>query len=255
MNFTELKDLLNESYERYNNPVFITEDPIIVPHSFSHKEDMEIAGFFAATLAWGQRPQIIRSSMKLMQMMDHEPYKFITSSSENEIKMLQRFVHRTFNGSDCMFFVRSLKNIYLKHNGLEDVFSDAFYRHNNLKQSLIEFRRIFFEIPHLHHAEKHISDAAKESACKRINLFLRWMVRNDGRGVDFGLWKKIPSSALYCPLDLHTGNTSRELGLLNTKQNNWKAVEELTTILRKFDANDPVKYDFSLFGLGIYDKL
>ncbi|MEI6853256.1 MAG: TIGR02757 family protein, partial [Bacteroidota bacterium] len=162
---------------------------------------------------------------------------------------------RTFNGHDCMFLIRALKNMYAKHGGPEAVFTQAYLRHKDIKESISAFRSVLLDVPHDRRSEKHISNAAKDSACKRINLYLRWMVRNDNRGVDFGLWKGIPASALYLPLDLHTGNTSRELGLLSIKQNNWKAVAELTENLRKFDANDPVKYDYALFGLGVYDKL
>jgi uncharacterized protein (TIGR02757 family) len=254
MTFKEIKDLLDEKYEQYNTAAFIEEDPIVVPHGFTRKEDIEIAGFFAATLAWGQRPQIIRSSLQLMQMMDQQPYQFITSASKKEISTFNKFVYRTFNGQDCMFFMHSLKNIYNRHKGLEAVFTHTYQQHTDVRSSLIAFRNIFLEISHPQRSEKHISDAAKDSACKRINLFLRWMVRSDNRGVDFGLWKGIPMSALYCPLDVHTGNTARELGLLSHKQNNWKAVAELTANLRQFDASDPVKYDYALFGLGRYEK-
>ena len=253
MTFRELKALLDEKYEQYNTAAFIYNDPVLIPHSFTRKEDIEIAGFFAATLAWGQRPQIIRSSLQLMQMMDQEPYQFITTASKRERAFFGKFVYRTFNGEDCMFFLHALNNIYKKHGGLETVFTNAYLQHQDIRKALIEFRKIFLEVPHQKRSEKHISDAAKNSACKRINLFLRWMVRSDNRGVDFGLWKGIPSSALFCPLDLHTGNTSRELGLLKLRQNNWKAVEELTENLRKFDKLDPVKYDYALFGLGIYE--
>jgi uncharacterized protein (TIGR02757 family) len=255
MTNAELRALLDESYERFNTPDFIQDDPIIVPHQFSKKEDIEIAAFFAATLAWGQRPQIIRSSMKLMQMMDDDPYNFITSASKCETRSFANFVHRTFNGEDCISFINSLKNIYNKHDGLEGVFTNSYIRLADMKNAIAEFHKIFFELLHSKRTEKHVSDSAKNSACKRINLFLRWMVRDDRKGVDFGLWKGIPASALFIPLDLHTGNTSRALGLLTTKQNNWKAVEELTQNLRRFDADDPVKYDFALFGLGRYDNI
>lgn len=255
MNFNELKELLDEKYEQYNTLAFIENDPVGVPHRFTKKEDIEIAGFFAAILAWGKRPQIIRSANKLMQMMDDDPYNFITAATKNDLDIFGKFVHRTFNGEDCRFFIRSLRNIYLKHQGMEKVFTSAFEQKQDIKIAIAGFRKVFFEITHFPRSEKHISNPLKDSACKRINLFLRWMVRNDGRGVDFGLWKGIPASKLYCPLDVHTGNTSRALGLIQIKQNNWKAVEELTEMLKKFDANDPVKYDFSLFGLGIYDKV
>lgn len=251
----ELKELLDEKFEEYNTPAFIENDPVSVPHFFTKKEDIEIAGFFAAMFAWGQRPQIIRSATKLMLMMDNEPYNFITAATRNDLDQFGKFVHRTFNGEDCRFFIRSLRNIYLKHHGLEQLFTAAFKQHGEIGPAIIAFRKAFYEITHFPRSEKHISSPIKNSSCKRINLFLRWMVRDDGRGVDFGLWKEIPTSKLYCPLDVHTGNTSRELGLLKTKLNNWKAVEELTNTLKKFDPKDPVKYDFSLFGLGINNKI
>ena len=255
MDTSELKQLLDEKYDEYNRQAFIADDPISVPHLFTKKEDIEIAGFFAALLAWGQRPQIIRSTRKLMQMMDNAPYDFITAATRNDLNPFGNFVHRTFDGEDCRFFIRSLRNIYIKHQGLEQVFTSAFKQHGDMGPAITGFRKIFFEITHFPESEKHISSPQKNSACKRINLFLRWMVRDDGRGVDFGLWKGIPASKLYCPLDTHTGNTSRELGLLKIKQDNWNAVEELTDALKKFDPDDPVKYDFSLFGLGINNKI
>lgn len=255
MTFAELKELLDEAHERYNTPAFIQDDPISIPHQFKAKEDIEIAGFFAAMLAWGQRKQIIRSANLLMQMMDEQPFKFVMNASAQEIVLFNKFVYRTFNGKDCMLFIKALRRIYEHHQGLETVFTDAYRLQSDIKASIINFRKVFLDVSHLKRSEKHISDAAKGSACKRINLFLRWMVRNDSRGVDFGIWRDIPSKALYLPLDLHTGNTSRALGLLNIKQNNWKAVAELTDNLRKFDAEDPVKYDFALFGIGMYDKI
>jgi len=255
MNHKELQNLLDESYDRYNTLSFIKDDPISIPHLFSRKEDIEIAGFFAATIAWGQRPQIIRCAMKLMKMMDNQPHQFILNATEEEINEFAGFVYRTFNGQDCICFIKALQNIYQNHNGLESIFTKSYQKHSDIKEAIVDFRRIFFEIPHPKRSEKHVSDAAKLSACKRINLFLRWMIRNDNRGVDFGLWKNIPASALYIPLDVHTGNTSRALGLLNEKQNNWKAVAQLTEKLKQFDAADPVKYDFALFGLGVYDGL
>lgn len=250
MTQNEINKLLDEKYEEFNNTAFIIDDPISIPHLFTRKEDVEISAFFAAILAWGQRTQIILNADKLMQIMDYSPYQFITTATKEDLGSFQNFVYRTFNGTDCVFFIRSLQKIYNKHDGLEKVFTDAYKKYGSIKMAISVFRKIFFSTPHLRHSEKHISDPIKNSACKRLNLFLRWMVRQDNRGVDFGLWKGIPPSALYCPLDVHTGETSRELGLLSIKQNNWKAVEELTCKLRKFDPVDPVKYDFSLFGLG-----
>jgi uncharacterized protein (TIGR02757 family) len=254
MTHKELKELLDEKYLQYNTLAFIEDDPIVVPHGFSRKEDIEIAGFFAAALAWGQRPQIIRSSRLLMQMMDHRPYEFIMGASAQEIAAFGKFVYRTFNGDDAMYFIRALKNLYKKHKGPEAVFTNAWRQQGDIREAIKGFRKLFFALPHPLHCEKHISDAAKDSACKRLNLYLRWMVRSDDRGVDFGLWKGIPMSTLYCPLDVHTARTSRELGLLKRTQNDWRAVAELTAHLRRFDAADPVKYDYALFGLGRFEN-
>ena len=254
MTFSELKELLDDKYEQYNIPAFIADDPVMVLHDSSAKKILRSPVFLQ--LHWpGAKGHRSSAAVLLMQMMDHQPYQFITTASEKEINSFVSFVYRTFNGQDCMFFIRALKNIYTKHGGLETVFTDAYLQHQDIRTAISEFRRTFLRIPHPKRSDKHISDAAKNSACKRINLYLRWMVRSDNHGMDFGLWKQIPASALYCPLDVHTGNTSRELGLLTAKQNNWKAVAELTEIVRKFDAHDPVKYDYALFGLGIYEKV
>ncbi len=254
MNFKDLKKLLDSKYYQYNQPEFISTDPVSIPHRFTKKEDIEIAAFLAATISWGYRPNIIKSADKIMKLLNDSPYNFIINANEKELKPLQTFVHRTFNGDDLLFFIHSLKNIYQNHNGLHEAFYTGYRKNKSIKESIIYFRKIFFECEHLHRSEKHISNPEKNSACKRINLFLRWMVRNDSRGVDFGIWNNIPPSALFCPLDLHSGNVSRKIGLLTRKQSDWKAVEELTANLRKFDHNDPVKYDFALFGLGIFEK-
>ena len=190
-----------------------------------------------------------------MQMMDYAPFDFLTGAKKKELNPFKSFLYRTFNGDDCVFFLHSLKNIYLKHRGLEAVFNEGYRRYGDLFAAIGMFRAVFFETAHLPRSEKHVSNPARNSACKRLHLFLRWMVRSNNRGVDFGLWKEIPASKLYCPLDVHTGNVSRALGLLNIKENNKKAVEELTGSLRRFDPEDPVKYDFSLFGLGFYNKI
>jgi uncharacterized protein (TIGR02757 family) len=250
----ELYELLEEKYYEYCNPFFIETDPISIPHKFNKKEDIEISGFFSSTIAWGQRKTIIANATKLMNFFDNSPYQFIIQHNENDLKKLQSFVHRTFNGDDCIYFVESLKNIYDKYNGLENVFSDIFRQNNDMFATISRFNNIFFSLPHLKRTEKHISNPEKGSAAKRINMFLRWMVRNDNRGVDFGLWKKIPVSALLCPLDLHSANTARKLGIISRKQNDRKTVEELMITLRKFDKNDPVKYDFALFGIGAFEK-
>ena len=254
LSFSELKDFLDSKAEKYNNPSFIENDPISIPHQFSQKKDKEISAFLAATIAWGQRSTIIKNANKLVRLMDFEPYEFITNANQHDFKLFRKFTHRTFNGIDCKYFLKSLKNIYLNHGGLESVFNEGFAKDQNIKTSILHFRKIFFEQKHPLRTEKHIANPAKKSSAKRINMFLRWMVRQDNSGVDFGLWKQIPAKSLYCPLDIHSGNVARSLNLLKNKQNNWSAVEELTENLRKFDAKDPIKYDFALFGLGVNEK-
>lgn len=250
---SELKNFLDEKVELYNRPKFIETDPIQIPKQFSQKEDIEIAGFLSATIAWGNRAAIIKNATRLMSMLENEPYSFIKNASDKELKTLASFVHRTFNGEDCIYFIRSLRNIYNNHNGLQSVFKKGFSSDNSVKLALQYFYSVFFEIKG-ERTRKHVSNVAKGSSAKRLNMYLRWMCRNDKRGVDFGMWEKISSSALMLPLDVHTGNVGRKLGLLQRKSNDWKAVEEITSILRSFDAEDPVKYDFALFGLGVFEK-
>nr|WP_228463138.1 TIGR02757 family protein [Flavobacterium psychrophilum] len=237
----------------YNNLNFIESDPIQIPHLFSLKEDIEIAGFLSATIAWGNRKMIINNSHKMMQLMGNSPYDFVLSHNENQLESLNKFVHRTFNGQDFVQFIKSLQHIYTNHNGLEAVFAKNATK-DSMQKSISEFKKIFFENNHLPRTQKHISDPISGSAAKRINMFLRWMVRQDAQGVDFGLWKTISPSALSCPLDVHSGNVARKLQLLLRKQNDAKAVYELDTNLRLLDPNDPVKYDFALFGLGVFEK-
>jgi len=253
LNKTELIDFLDNKVEQYNNPTFIESDPIQIPHLFSKKEDIEIAGFLTATIAWGNRKSIIKNAKSMMQILDNSPYDFIINHEESDLKGLLPFVHCTFNGYDFIQFVKSLQNIYKNHVGLENIFS-KFENLDSLQKAIHEFKKIFFEIEHLSRTEKHISDPLKNSAAKRINMFLRWMVRNDHTGVDFGIWKTLSPSSLSCPLDVHSGNTARKLGLLTRKQNDSKALFELDMNLRKLDALDPVKYDFALFGLGVFEK-
>jgi len=253
MNQTEIKAFLDEKAEQFNRPVFIETDPIQVPKLFIQKENIEIAAFLTATISWGSRPAIIKNALRLMQLMDNSPYEFITQNSEKKMKHLESFVHRTFNGQDCIYFARSLRNIYQNHGGLQQVFETGFSKENSIKEALAHFYKVFFELPG-ERTRKHISNVERGAAAKRLNMFLRWLVRTDNCGVDFGLWKGIPASKLMLPLDVHTGNVARKLGLLQRKQNDWKAVEEVTEVLRKFDPQDPVKYDFALFGLGIFEK-
>ena len=252
--FTELHEFLEEKYDLYNRESFITTDPIQIPKSFSRKEDIEIAGFLSASIAWGQRPTIIRNGKWLMERMENQPYEFLINASESEFDVFKGFKHRTFNGDDCLFFLRSLRNIYLNHHGLENVFACGLKQNNGIKGALVHFRNVFFEVEHLDRSQKHVSNVLKKSSAKRLNMYLRWMVRKDERGVDFGLWQHLKSANLYLPLDVHTGNVGRKLGLLKRKQNDWQAVEEITQNLRKFDPDDPIKYDYALFGLGAFEK-
>jgi len=251
---SRLKNFLDGKHNLYNHPDFIPGDPVSVPHRFCRKEDIEIAGFLTSTISWGNRTSIIKNAVNLMTRMDNAPYQYITESVESDFVNLRSFVHRTFNGDDCIFFIRALKNIYLRHNGLEEVFNKGMKNGGSIKDSILYFRQVFFEMPHLERTRKHISNPAQNSASKRINLFLRWMVRSDNRGVDFGIWKTICPSQLFCPLDVHSAFQGRRLGLLHRRQNDWKAVEQLTENLRKFDAQDPVKYDFALFGSGVFES-
>lgn len=251
MMINDLKSFLDEKYWEYNQHSFIDNDPVSIPHLFDQKEDIEIAGFLTATIAWGNRVSIIKNSQLLMKGMGYFPYEFITNGTEKDFGVFGNFVHRTFNGKDTIFFLQALQEIYLHQGGMEAVFNDGYQHEGNLAGAIQHFRNVFFRSPHEKRTEKHVADISKNASGKRLCMFLRWMVRDDGRGVDFGLWKDIPSSALMLPLDLHTGNVSRMLGLLERKQNDWKAVEEVTAKLREFDPMDPVKYDFSLFGLGI----
>jgi len=250
--FVQLKLLLDEKFDLYNRPFYIETDPIQIPHQFSKPEDIEIAAFLTAGIAWGIRISIINNARLLMKLMDHSPYDFVINHREKDLIPLQKFVHRTFNGQDCIFFIRALKNIYQNHGGLKKVFVESFQKSGDIFNSLVHFRQLFFEIEHSKHCEKHISNVLKNAAAKRLNLFLRWMIRKDGRGVDFGIWSEIPTAKLYIPLDVHSANFGRKLGLLQRQQNDWKAVEELTNNLIKFDPNDPVKYDYALFGMGVF---
>lgn len=252
MNFSELKDFLDEKVLQYNTLDFIESDPVQIPHLFTQKEDIEIAGFLSATIAWGNRKMIIKNSHRMMELMGNTPYDFIMSHTENDLERLETFVHRTFNGQDFIGFIQALQNIYKIHGGLEAIFAKN-QETNSIQKSISEFKKIFFEIPHLTRTQKHISDPLNNSAAKRINMYLRWMVRQDNKGVDLGIWKSIPPSVLSCPLDVHSGNVARKLGILTRRQNDSKALAELDQKLRKLDPNDPVKYDFALFGLGVFE--
>lgn len=252
MKKAELKAFLDAKVVQYNNPKFIESDPIQIPHQFNIKQDIEIAGFLTATIAWGNRKSIINNASRLMELMDHAPYDFVLNHQETDLDKFLPFVHRTFNGDDCVQFIKSLQHLYKHHNGLEAVFAKHAEK-DSLQKSISHFKTTFFEVDHLARTQKHVSDPLKNSAAKRINMFLRWMVRNDKTGVDFGIWNSLSPSQLSCPLDVHSGNVARKLGLLKRKQNDAKALLELDTALRKLDAKDPVKYDFALFGLGVFE--
>jgi uncharacterized protein (TIGR02757 family) len=252
----DIKSFLDEKVSLYNQPAFIELDPVSIPHLFSKKEDIEISGFLAATIAWGQRPTILRNAQKLMQWMDNAPYDFILNFDEDDLKPFRHFVHRTFNSTDCLYFLHALQNIYHNHGGLSEIFTKALCKeHKDVKQAIVLCRHKFFELEHLKRTEKHFSNPDEGAACKRLNMFLRWMIRRDKGGVDFGIWKEISPAILKCPLDVHSGRIARKFGLLKRKQNDWKAVEELTEMLQHFDSSDPVKYDFALFGLGAIERL
>lgn len=249
----ELKEFLDEKVLQYNNPKFIESDPIQIPHSFSKKEDIEIAGFLTATISWGNRKMIINNAKKMMQLLDNSPYDFVLNHTQKDLEYLDGFIHRTFNFIDLQQFIKSLNHIYNNLGGLEKSLSIK-DNSTNYQTAIHQFKKDFFNIPHQIRTQKHISDPLKNSAAKRINMFLRWMVRDDNSGVDFGIWNTHNPSNLSCPLDIHSGNVARKIKMLKRKQNDWKALLELDSNLRKLDVNDPVKYDFALFGLGVFEK-
>ena len=253
-NSFDLKAFLDEKVDRYNRPAFIENDPISIPHSFVKKQDIEIMGFFGAVLAWGQRPTIINKCRELAQRMDGEPHQFVTQSSDNDLKQLLGFKHRTFKDTDLLYFVDFLKRHYAQFDSLEDAFvgKDVI----DVESALFHFRKTFFDSPDApSRTRKHISSPAQKSACKRLNMFLRWMVRHDERGVDFGIWKRLKTKDLICPLDLHVDRAARHFGMISRKQTDWQTALELTETLRSFDPNDPVKYDFALFGISVEKEL
>lgn len=252
MDSLELKEFLDTKVEQYNHPDFITTDPIQIPHRFSKKEDIEIAAFLTATIAWGNRKSILKNAKRMVELMDNTPYDFVMQHQQKDLTKFNGFVHRTFNSIDFQVFIKSLQYIYINYGGLENIFH-LHKTENSLQPAITKLKESFFEIPHPKRSEKHLSNPAKGSAAKRINMFLRWMVRRDNKGVDFGIWKSISPSILSCPLDVHTGNIARKLGILNRKQNDAKALAELDAFLRRMDSKDPVKYDFALFGLGVFE--
>jgi uncharacterized protein (TIGR02757 family) len=252
-----LYEFLEEKYHFYNRPKFIDTDPILIPRQFSQKEDIEIIGFIMATISWGNRRSIINNGHKLINYMGNSPADFVLNYNKNWAQKLKakKFVHRTFNAEDLHYFMNAIKHLYEKYGGLENVFMKHLHpHHNNLKQAITGFGEDFFALAEPGRTAKHIAKPHENSAAKRINMFLRWMVRNDDAGVDFGIWKNINPSLLSIPLDVHSGRVARKLGLLERTQNDWKAVEELDASLRKFDPKDPVKYDYALFGLGVFEQ-
>ena len=291
----ELHELLEFLHDRYNCTAFVADDPVAIPHDYTSREDIEISGFLAATIAWGKRPMIVTNGRRLMERMDRAPYDFVLNASERELGALAGFVHRTFNDGDCIDFIRALRPFYAHsgsahhpagisrpalspiglpaepvmdaagatpqsqrtepRSGLGGFFEREYAACGDMRIVLSRFRTAFWQNEHRTRAEKHLASIDRGASCKRLNMFLRWMVRRDDRGVDFGLWPGIPASALYLPLDVHTSNVARALGLLARKQNDWRAVEEVTASLRRFDPADPVKYDYALFGAGMDGKL
>ncbi len=254
LKFEELRDFLNEKADQYNAPDFIENDPIQIPHRFSLKQDIEIAGFLAATISWGNRKSIINSADKMLDIMGNSPYDFVMNYSEKDLEDIQdKSIHRTFNGQDFSYFIRQFNRVYKENESLESLFKVK-ESENNFLHAIERFRNGFLETEK-HRSHKHISSPYKNSSAKRIIMFLRWMVRKDKRGVDFGIWENIDQKNLSIPLDVHTGNISRKLGLVSRTQNDWKTVEELDAAIRKFDETDPAKYDFALFGLGVTKEL
>ncbi|MCE7863487.1 MAG: TIGR02757 family protein [Bacteroidetes bacterium CHB5] len=258
----DLHHLLTEKAWQYNKPDFIETDPISIPHRFKHKRDIEIAGFFAATLAWGQRVTIINKCNELLAMMDNKPYEFMLHHRLNDLRPFTTFKHRTFNATDALYFIERLSTYYRTHASLEE----AFVQNQNLmqpavadefpiEQALIQFNKMFFDLPDAPaRTQKHVSTPARKSACKRLNMFLRWMVRHDTRGVDFGIWKNISPSQLVCPCDVHVERIARKFKLITRKGMNWQSAIELTSNLRQLNATDPVLYDFALFGMGVMER-
>ncbi|MBD8487711.1 TIGR02757 family protein [Echinicola sp. CAU 1574] len=252
----DLKDFLEEKTLHYNQPEFITLDPISIPHRFRKKQDIEIAGFFAATLAWGQRKTIINKCLQLLEMMDNAPHDFILHHEEKDLRPFLNFKHRTFNDIDTLWFLAFFKSFYQKHESLEEAFTIGWREEVDVMEVLlVNYHDLFFKDPEApQRTRKHVATPKRKAACKRINMFLRWMVRQDDKGVDFGIWQKIKPYQLICPCDLHVDRVGRKLGLIERKQTDWRTAVELTERLREFDSEDPVKYDFALFGLGVEEK-
>ena len=249
----KLRAFLEEQVGRYNQPSFIENDPISIPHSFQRRQDIEISGFVAAILAWGQRKTIINKCRDFFGYMDNAPYDFVRFHQEADLRPFLSFKHRTFNATDALYFIEFFRHFYQQHNSLEDAFLTGITADNDtIEPGLIHFQQQFFSLPDApERTKKHVATPARKSACKRINMFLRWMVRQDDHGVDFGLWRRLRPAQLVCPCDVHVDRVARRLGLITRKQTDWQTALELTEQLRQFDPSDPVKYDFALFGLGV----
>jgi len=255
LNHDQLFDLLESKYNKYDTSAFIEYDPISIPHRFTKVQDIEISGFFAAIFAWGLRKTIIKKSLELMELFDSAPHDFILNHEENDLKPFQDFKHRTFNSTDLLYFIHFFKEFFSKHESLEEIFIPTENRALNVKSGLDNFYNLFISNEFfLHRTGKHIASPSKKSACKRINMFLRWMVRKDKNGVDFGIWKNIKPNQLICPCDVHVERVARNLRLITRKQVDWHMAVELTESLKKFDPDDPVKYDFALFGMGVNNE-
>lgn len=254
MTFPDLKEFLDSKVEQYNRPEFLERDPVSIPHRFKKKQDIEIAGLFASVLAWGQRVTIINKTSELLDRMGNAPHDFLLHHKERDLKAFESFKHRTFNATDALYFIEFLSKYYRKNRSLEDLFLIP-PQHETVEQGLIHFHNTFFSASDSpQRTKKHIATPVRKSACKRINMYLRWMVRQDNKGVDFGVWKRITPAQLVCPVDLHVERVARKLKLIKSKPLNWQTALELTNNLRKLDSADPVKYDFALFGLGIEEK-
>ncbi|WP_420575682.1 TIGR02757 family protein [Ekhidna sp.] len=255
MNRQELKSFLDDKVEAYNQPGFIPNDPVSIPHEYTKKQDIEIAGFLAAVFAWGQRKTIINKSREFLALMGDAPHEFVRYHSEEDLKPFLNFKHRTFNSIDALYFLHFFRWFYERHASLEEAFTGNLGEDAPMEARLTHFFELFFSLPdHPIRTYKHIPNPARKSACKRINMFLRWMVRKDDKGVDFGIWNTIKPNQLICPCDLHVDRVARKLGLITRKQTDWQTAVELTENLKKLDPSDPVKYDFALFGLGVEEK-
>ncbi len=247
-----LNEFLDSKVREYNQPGFISSDPISIPHLFSNKQDIEIAGFFAAIFSWGNRTIIIKKSKELMTLMDMAPFDFIQNHTTADLKKLQHFKHRTFNSHDLFYCIEFFHHHYAQHDSLEQAIFPT--KNISVEEGLNHFKTYFFSLEHEKRTKKHVSSPQQKSTCKRLNMFLRWMVRSDNTGVDFGIWKNISPTDLICPVDLHVARVARRFGLLHREQTDWQAAVELTTSLKQLDKNDPVKYDFALFALGAIEK-